>query len=190
MSWAFETDLIETWAYYEKLFTPEECKKIIELGNKREKKDANINNNNKINEKIRKNKVAWLNPQDDTNWIFLKLSYATNEINNKFFNFDLWGIAEPLQFTEYKAPDNHYDQHIDKLYNAHIRKLSIVIQLSDPLEYEGGDLNIIAGPKHEKMKKEQGNLIIFPSYVLHKVNPITKGTRYSLVAWVTGKPFK
>ena len=189
MSWALNTDLIENWAYCEKLFTPEECKKIIEIGNKKEKKFGAIGGGQK-NENIRKNKIAWLGPKDDIDWTYIKLSHAVNEINNIYFNFDLWGFAESLQFTEYKAPDNHYGQHIDKMYNGQIRKLSIVLQLSNPLEYEGGELDIIIDSKPKKMKKEQGTLILFPSYTLHKVNPITKGTRYSLVGWITGKPFK
>ena len=79
--------------------------------------------------------------------------------------------------------------HIDKLYKGTIRKLSITIQLSSPQDYEGGDL-ILHNGEPEKMQKELGKLIVFPSYTLHEVTPVTKGTRYSLVAWVAGKPFR
>mgnify|MGYP003677217951 FL=1 len=71
-----------------------------------------------------------------------------------------------------------------------VRKLSLSIQLTDPKEYEGGELYIYEGDKGEKMKQGQGDLILFPSYMLHEVKPVTKGERNSLVCWVTGKQFK
>jgi PKHD-type hydroxylase len=73
-----------------------------------------------------------------------------------------------------------------------VRKLSISIQLTNPEEYEGGELKLYDGDedKTNVMDKTQGTLIIFPSYVLHEVMPVTKGTRNSLVAWVTGPQFK
>jgi PKHD-type hydroxylase len=71
-----------------------------------------------------------------------------------------------------------------------VRKLSISIQLTNPEEYEGGELYLYDEDKGTLMSKEQGTLIIFPSYVLHEVMPVTKGERNSLVTWVTGKQFK
>jgi PKHD-type hydroxylase len=71
-----------------------------------------------------------------------------------------------------------------------IRKLSLSIQLTDPKEYEGGELILYEDDKGTEMKKEQGTLVLFPSYILHEVKPVTKGERNSLVAWVTGKQFK
>jgi predicted 2-oxoglutarate/Fe(II)-dependent dioxygenase YbiX len=71
-----------------------------------------------------------------------------------------------------------------------IRKLSFTVQLSEPEDYKGGDLCLYLGDKAEVMKKEQGFVALFPSYVLHEVKPVTSGTRYSLVSWITGKPFK
>jgi PKHD-type hydroxylase len=74
--------------------------------------------------------------------------------------------------------------------NMPVRKLSISIQLTDPNEYEGGELYLYDDDKGTVMDKTQGTLILFPSYVLHEVVPVTKGTRNSLVTWVTGKQFK
>jgi PKHD-type hydroxylase len=74
--------------------------------------------------------------------------------------------------------------------NMPVRKLSISIQLTNPDEYEGGELYLYQSDKGELMDKTQGTLIMFPSYVLHEVMPVTKGTRNSLVTWVTGKQFK
>ena len=99
---------------------------------------------------------------------------------------------EGLQFTEYKSPGQHYDMHIDKLSGGVVRKLTFVLQLTDPDTYEGSDLEMILGAGKDTFKtlRTRGTLILFPSYNLHRVTPITKGTRHSLVGWITGKPFK
>jgi PKHD-type hydroxylase len=76
------------------------------------------------------------------------------------------------------------------MYNGTVRKLSFVLQLSDPKNYKGGELQIHLGETPNVMKKEQGTVVAFPSPTLHEVTPITKGKRYSLVGWITGKPFK
>jgi PKHD-type hydroxylase len=66
----------------------------------------------------------------------------------------------------------------------------MVVQLTDPDEYEGGELELCLGGEPFVVPREQGTLITFPSYVLHRVKPTTKGTRHSLVGWVTGRPFR
>ena len=175
------------------VFTPEECKKIIEIGNSKEKHQATISDEQAemgIDEGVRKNKVAWLEPEDDLGWAYERLTDAVVSLNNQFFNFDLWGFTEKIQFTEYSEPDDGYKQHIDKLYYKNIRKLSIMVQLSDPDDYKGCELKVIIGPDSEAMTKKQGTLIAFPSYTLHEVTPLISGTRYSLVAWLGGPTFK
>lgn len=190
MAWGLKLDEIHTWAFLPNFLTPEECDKIIAIGNKKKKKEAKIGID-RTDSKIRKNKIAWLSSEnDELTWLFQKLTDSVTILNNQYFKFDLWGFSEGLQFTEYNAPDEHYQQHTDRIYGHGIRKLSIVIQLSDPKTYKGGELSMYVSSKPDIMKKEKGTLIIFPSFVLHKVSPVTKGTRYSLVAWVTGKPFK
>jgi PKHD-type hydroxylase len=87
-------------------------------------------------------------------------------------------------------PGGKYGRHIDSAPGTLIRKLSFTVQLSEPEDYKGGDLCLYLGEKPEVMKKEQGFVALFPSYVLHEVKPVTSGTRYSLVSWITGKPFK
>jgi PKHD-type hydroxylase len=111
-------------------------------------------------------------------------------LNDRFFGFDLWGFSEGLQFTEYKSSGSKYDDHIDRSCNGVIRKLSVVIQLTDPKKYKGCDLELITSMTPNKMSRERGHLVIFPSYILHRVTPLERGTRHSLVGWVTGKPFK
>ena len=111
-------------------------------------------------------------------------------LNSQFFKFDLFGLAEGMQFTKYTAPGGKYGTHIDRITGGLTRKLSFTLQLSDPADYVGGDLQLHLGDDPLKMNREQGYVAVFPSYVLHEVTPVTEGTRYSLVSWITGAPFK
>ena len=140
---------------------------------------------------LRDSYISWLYPTDkDTDWLFRKTTDLILFLNNKYFNFDIFGLNEGFQFTNYKAPSGKYGKHVDKSYNFPVRKLSISIQLTNPEEYEGGELFLYDGDDGVIMEKSQGSLIIFPSYVLHEVTPVTKGESNSLVTWVTGNQFK
>jgi PKHD-type hydroxylase len=187
-AWAFNLDPVHSWAYWDKAFTQEECKRIIEIGNNRTQKQATTHNNDKDN--VRKSKVAWLYPSDDMEWVYRRMTDIITDLNNRFFQFDLFGATEGFQFTKYQSPGGKYGKHIDSSPGTLIRKLSFTLQLSKPEDYKGGDLVLYLGDKPETMKREQGFVALFPSYVLHEVKPVTDGTRYSLVSWITGKPFK
>ena len=189
-SWAFQTDRIDAWAYCDKAFTPEECQQIIDYAKQFDKKDARITDKDKLNLKIRESKIVWITPDPEIDWVYRRLTDIIMKLNDDYFRFDLFGLIESLQFTEYNAPSGHYSKHVDSVFNGPIRKLSITIQLSDPKNYEGGELQIHIESVPKVMKKEQGTLIAFPSPTLHEVTPVTKGRRYSLVGWITGKPFK
>jgi PKHD-type hydroxylase len=123
-------------------------------------------------------------------WVFRRVTDIVLDLNERFFKFDLFGLNEGFQFTNYKTPSGKYGKHIDRSMNMAVRKLSISIQLTDPKEYQGGELYLYQDEKGDLMDKTQGTLIMFPSYVLHEVMPVTKGERNSLVTWVTGKQFK
>jgi PKHD-type hydroxylase len=170
-------------------FTKDECEQIIQIGNNKNKEVALIGGG-KFSSDIRKNKISWLEPNEELSWIYRRMTDVITNLNNNFFQFDLYGFTEKLQFTEYNAPGDKYSQHIDKSFNSPIRKLSIVVQLTDDCMYEGCDLKLHLSSKPDIMKKNQGTLIAFPSYILHEVTPITKGTRYSLVSWIGGPNFK
>lgn len=204
MSWLFDIDRVQNWSYAANVFCPDDCKKIIEIGNAKAKEEATVLNSqgtivdgvgdktydNVLNNNIRKNNVAWLNNKDDIHWVYRKLTDAIQDLNRQFFGFDLYGFTEDLQFTEYNRIGDHYDYHTDNMYFGLVRKLSVSVQLSDPNDYDGGDLLINTGGEPQKMKREQGTITVFPSYNLHKVTPIERGTRYSLVGWVSGPNFK
>lgn len=183
-----QVDTVENWAYANNVCTKEQCQDIIRIGESLLPATATTFGGNCPD--IRDSKVSWIHPGPGTQQIFRHLSNVVNTINERFFKFDLVGFEEGLQFTKYEAPAGKYDLHIDKMHGASVRKLSIVIQLSDPADYEGGDLLLKFGGEDVKMEKQQGFMAVFPSYVLHGVQPVTAGTRYSLVAWITGPNFK
>lgn len=190
--WAFQIDTQENWAYWNEVFSPEECKKIIEIGNKRQLLEASVGGEDKkliVDKKLRETKISWIYPSEETAFIFRRVTDVMMEINKQYFNFDLFGFAEGFQFTRYDSPDGMYVAHMDKILHATPRKLSLTIQLSSPSDYEGGELMVHTGSS-QAMDKSLGKLIAFPSYVMHEVKPVTKGTRYSLVAWLTGPAFK
>jgi PKHD-type hydroxylase len=156
----------------------------------------------------RKSDLVWLNE----NWIYRELHPYIHEANkNAGWNFE-WDVSESCQFTKYKL-NQYYDWHCDswdKPYDkpnnpaehGKIRKLSMTCQLTDGSEYEGGELEFDFRNydphardelKHLKQAKEilpKGSIIVFPSFVWHRVKPVTKGVRYSLVMWNLGYPFK
>ena len=189
-NWPFEIDKIESWAYFEKAFSKKECEDLIKIGKKQKMQKGLVSSENKLS-KNRDCSISWIYPSVDTQKYFQKLTDIIFELNNKYFNFDLYGLSEGLQFTHYKQPNERYGKHVDRGYNFQIRKLSFSVELSNVSSYEGGELNLYEGDKPmENMKKEQGTLIAFPSFMLHEVTPVTKGERFSLVGWTTGKAFK
>ena len=188
-AWAFKSEQRERWAYWDNAFTPEECDMIIS--------DCNVYNLMKgktLGETdasdIRDSDITWISPEKNFEWMYRRLTDISTNLNDRFFGFDLWGFGESLQFTRYQAPAGKYDSHVDCTTNGVIRKLSIVVQLSDPSEYEGGDFEYIDQTNPEKLPRTRGTLLAFPSFALHRVTPVTKGTRHSLVGWITGPSFK
>jgi PKHD-type hydroxylase len=186
--WPFEIDKLDTWAFWSEAFSVDECKKIIDIGNKKGLLKGAIKEGE--NKKIRDSQISWLQPSDDLHWAYRRLTDIILDLNSKFFKFDIYGFIEGLQFTSYKFPSGKYDKHVDRGLNMNIRKLSLSVQLSNPKSYQGGELLLHDSSNPITIPKEQGKLILFPSYVLHEVKPVTKGERYSLVAWITGPQFK
>ena len=185
-NWNFYLDKINTYAYWEKVFTKEECEKIIKIA----KQKGLVKGTTKNKSDARASEICWLYPSNNLEFAYRKITDVVLELNKKFFQFDIFGLNEGLQFTNYKAPSDKYGKHIDRAYDFLVRKLSLSIQLTEPKEYEGGELILYEDEKGIEMKKEQGTLVLFPSFILHEVKPVTKGERNSLVAWVTGNQFK
>jgi PKHD-type hydroxylase len=154
--------------------------------------------------KYRNSNIVWLNDQ----WIYNEIyPYIHNANKSSGWNFQ-WDWSESCQFTKY-AKGQFYDWHCDSwespyentndknFYNK-IRKLSVTVSLTDPSEYKGGELefdfrnNVSGKPNIRKCKEilPKGSICVFPSFVWHRVTPVTSGTRYSLVIWNIGHPFK
>jgi PKHD-type hydroxylase len=142
--------------------------------------------------KIRRSDVDWLYKNNETEWLFNRLGHIVSSLNTQFYRFDLTGFGEPLQLTNYDHSDKGmYGWHQD--YGSRVstsRKLSLVLQLTDPSEYEGGNLQIMTGGEPTNVHKQRGFVAVFPSYVVHQVTPVTQGSRQSLVAWITGPEFR
>lgn len=188
-SWSLEKDFVENWTYINDLFTKHECDTIVEYGNSLGLETSAIYKEGKITtENNRKSEHVFICPHPEIDWIYQRLTDAVNHMNAKFYKFDLFGFGEGLQFTKYEAPESHYDYHVDRIYNGQVRKLSLTVQLTDDSQYEGGDFQIYGSDY--KLPRKQGTILLFPSFVVHRVTPVTNGTRYSLVGWINGKPFK
>jgi PKHD-type hydroxylase len=143
-----------------------------------------------VNNQIRRSQISWLDNNPNTKWVFEKLAHVASQLNAEHFRFDLTGFGEAIQLTNYDQSENGmYGWHQD--YGGGIsRKLSMAIQLTDPSEYEGGNLQVMTSGEPQNVRKQRGLIAVFPSYVLHQVTPVTQGSRQSLVAWVSGPAFK
>ena len=182
-------------------FTPRQCARIVDLGLSLGAEEAFVGGSeaDHASEEItRKSKTAWIEP-DDAPWIFEKLGKLAQRAN-KIYGFDLLGFTEDAQFTHYAEPGAFYDWHQDGLGGeVAVRKLAIVVQLSDPEDYDGGALEIF-NIVHEyepddviawsEDARQLGSVIVFPAFEYHRVTPIVDGERYSLVCWIGGPPFR
>ncbi len=136
--------------------------------------------------------VCFLLPDREHLWIYQKIIGAIAHLNANTYQFDITGIDEPLHHVTYKGSEQgHYAWHADLGNDIQAqRKLSITFQMSDPADYEGGELEFNATGRIEAAPKEKGKLILFPSYQIHRVAPVTKGVRRAMVAWIVGPPFR
>lgn len=184
---------IEPWAWWEGTFTEPELDWLQERAMKAEQQ-ATVGGNPTGEElaKIRRSQVSWMNKTQDTAWVFEKLAHVASLLNAQFFRFDLTGFGEALQLTNYDQSENGmYGWHQDYFPTVNIsRKLSLVVQLTDPAQYEGGNLQVMTNGAPKNVRKQRGLIAAFPSYALHQVTPVTQGSRQSLVAWISGPAFK
>jgi PKHD-type hydroxylase len=141
----------------------------------------------------RRSTVRWLDKNGADHDVADKIMRYIRSSNRTNFGFDIWDMND-IQYTEYHAEnEGHYDWHHDVFFEnpqPHDRKLSVVIQMSDPKDYDGGKFEFyrIASPGAEFLMK--GSILIFPSFYYHRVMPVTRGVRRSLVSWIEGPKFK
>jgi PKHD-type hydroxylase len=186
--------------YFPKVLKPEFCDKIIEIGKEKTQQKAEIADKNLD---LRNSTIAWM--QDL--WLYETIEPFIQQANVQAgWNFE-WMGSESCQFTIYKE-NQHYDWHQDSHYEPYnkpgtpehntIRKLSVTVSLEDGDNYEGGNLEFDLRNRSDSKSnvlvadqaRAKGSIIVFPSFVWHRVTPVLKGTRYSLVIWSIGPPFK
>lgn len=145
----------------------------------------------------RTSQIKWIDYSQKSNNLFNTLSSIIAKTNELNFNFEIVSSQDSIQYTEYYSSEKgkyNWHQDLSSPLGPPYRKLSLTIQLSDPNEYEGGDLEIyIPHPENGQIitvPKEKGNIVVFPSYMWHRVTPVTKGIRKSLVWWVGGSQFR
>jgi PKHD-type hydroxylase len=179
----------------EPIFTPQQCNLIIQAGHKQEPEQAKVGGGEQgqYDTKKRVTTISWI-PFDKLPQMYKTIENQLSIVNLNHFMFDTVNITEPAQFTEYPK-GGFYDWHMD--LNAFgqngenpIRKISMTCLLSDPSEFKGGELLFSEMRDNKPLPLKQGQAIFFASFLRHKVAPVTKGIRRSLVMWFGGTPFK
>lgn len=191
----FKRSLITpSWCYWDNVFTEMELNLITNyLSNVKLEKGRIGNNEGIINTTTRNSDVNFFSCNSDTNWIFNKFNFIISSINDQFYNFDLEGY-DAIQYSEYKSSEKgEYDFHMDTgldVSDILPRKLSLAMLLND--NFEGGEFQINPGTEKYAMTVEtkKNRAILFPSFLIHRVAPVTKGIRKSLVIWTLGPKFR
>jgi len=175
------------------IFTPDQCRQIIETGRRQPPQQAKIGIDKPgggTDTSKRVTTISWI-PFKEMVDMYRDLDKFIQAANLNHFGFDDVRVTEPAQFTEYPQ-GGFYDWHMDCDTNMQneppVRKISMTLLLNDPSEFEGGHLEIGAPGKFAELK--QGHAIAFASFINHRVQPVTKGVRQSLVVWFGGKPFR
>lgn len=182
--------------FWSDLFTQDELDQIEQYCNTFDMTPGTINTDNGENTTVRKSNVAWINRNQDCEWFFSKIESAVNKINTRFFGFDIYHLRQ-MQYTLYNEEGSHYDWHWDMYYSGPFegdtpmqRKVSAVLQLSNPEDYEGGELELSPGGLIKSIPKQRGYLSVFPGFIVHRVTPIISGERKTLVAWFSGPDWR
>ena len=177
------------------IFTPKKCQMIIEAGRSEPRKNAEVGSSEGIrggvyDTKTRTSHISWI-PFKKMNYMYKDIEKIMKATNGNHFGFDGMTITEMAQYTDYPE-GGFYDWHVDNDTNMQheppVRKISMTCLLSPESEFEGGDLELMAEGKVVKIK--QGHAVFFASFIRHRVTPVIRGTRKSLVMWFGGTPFK
>jgi len=178
------------YVYYQGLFLPHEIDRIRSFWDEEQTIKATLSGDKTYDDKLRQSSVMFIDHIEAHQWIYSKLADLAIMTNNERYGFDLLGFHQELQLTRYGKGD-FFDWHLDfGAGEISARKLSMTIQLSDSGEYEGGDLQFMLNKKVVNAPREKGTIIIFPSFIMHRVSEITSGVRQSIVGWVSGPPYR
>jgi PKHD-type hydroxylase len=187
-----------------RVFNDTELVNIIAMG-ERNLEDAKIDSTEQAIQGHRNSSIAWFKRKQETEFIFSRvLNMIAGENKNNHWNYD-YDAVEDLQFTKYDGQKKQhynwhadqrslpYDNKVDEILRGKIRKISFSILLNE--DYDGGNFEFETGLPHEEnrittLTPSTGCAIVFPSFMYHRVTPVTKGVRYSLVGWICGRPFR
>jgi PKHD-type hydroxylase len=174
------------------IFTPEQCQLIINAGRSEKQETAQVGGASvgTIDTKVRTSHISWI-PFKKMPEMYKTIENLMLKTNNNHFGFDNMQLTEPAQYTEYPSGgfyDWHIDSDVDCKNEPPVRKISMTCLLSHESEFEGGGLELMSDGKIARPK--QGQAIFFASFIRHRVIPISKGVRKSLVMWFGGTPFK
>ncbi len=175
------------------LFTPDQCRQIIECGRSQPPQKAQVGMGKPgggTDTSKRVTTISWI-PFNEMQHMYEDLYKFIQKANENHFGFGDIRITEQAQFTEYPEGgfyDWHMDCDINMAHEPPVRKISMTLLLNDPSEFEGGHLELGAPGKFGELK--QGHAICFASFINHRVQPVKRGLRQSLVVWFGGKPFR
>ena len=178
----------------EPIFTPKQCQMVIDKGMSLKSEEAKVGMGQKPGGKNDPEKrittISWI-PFKYMPEMYRDIEKTMLQANNNHFGFEGMQLTEPAQFTHYLA-GGFYEWHMDNdvvgKHQPPVRKISMTLLLSDPSTFEGGELEFMSDGKIAKLK--QGQAIFFASWLQHRVKPVTRGERKSLVMWFGGPPFK
>jgi len=175
------------------LFTPNQCRQIIECGRRQPPQKAQVGMGKPgggLDTKKRITTISWI-PFKEMPEMYDQVNVFIQKANRNHFGFNNIQITENAQFTEYPKGgfyDWHMDSDVNMQHEPPVRKISMTVLLSPENQFEGGDLELMAPGKYAKLK--QGHAICFASFLNHRVAPVTRGVRQSLVMWFGGTPFR
>ena len=175
------------------LFMPEQCQKIIDCGRRQTPQKAQVGMGRPgggIDTNKRTTTISWI-PFKEMPEMYDDLNNFIQRANLNHFGFGDIQITENAQFTEYPE-GGFYDWHMDcdliMKNEPPVRKISMTLVLSPETDFEGGGLEI--AKQGQIIKPKQGHAVFFASFVNHRVVPVIRGLRKSLVMWFGGEPFK
>ena len=176
------------------LFTPDQCRQVIECGRRQKPQKAQVGMGKRpgggYDPDKRITTISWI-PFKEMPEMYRDIEKTMLQANNNHFGFEGMRLTEPGQFTHYLTGgfyEWHMDNDVQGKHQPPVRKISMPLLLSDPSTFEGGELEFMSKGKTAKLK--QGQAIFFASWLQHRVKPVTRGERKSLVMWFGGPSFK
>ena len=177
------------WVVVANAFSADECSQLTDVYSQLDAAYGGLVAG-RFDQKVRQSALVWLPENDELAWVDTRMARLAADANRQLFNYALEGFDEQLQMAAY-GPGHYYDWHIDRGQGstAGRRKLTLSVQLTQPGDYQGGELEINADGHPFQAPRAQGTAVTFASTSLHRVAAVTSGQRHSLVGWVHGPAF-